>query len=292
MSRPNTRRIASSGARAKELRHQHRHAPDGASWATLLGALLRAAVDRGISEALARERAAVLTGVRYELAFTVPADRQQPVLGRLVLRATMTGPHRIVIDFSAPRDRLRSVRVGDAEITPIYSEDHLIIPADATRAGENAIAIEFTAGDEALNRNDDFLYTLFVPARAHLTFPCFDQPDIKARYTLSLDVPAGWETVANAATVLSDTPSRQHVQFAETKPLPTYLFGFVAGKFSIERATRRGRELRMFHRETDAAKVARNREALFDLHSASLQWLEEYTAIPYPYFLAGSCINP
>src|SRR5205085_11252477 len=48
-------------------------------------------------------------------------------------------------------------------------------------------------------------------------------------------------------------------------------------------ALRNGRELRMFHRETDAAKVARNREALFDLHASALAWLEEYTAIPYPF---------
>src|SRR5258706_16436546 len=82
-------------------------------------------VDGRISEALARERAAVFTAVRYVLAFTVPAYRQQPVLGRLVLRMTMAGPHRIVIDFSAPSDRIRSIRVGEAEITPIYSEDHL-----------------------------------------------------------------------------------------------------------------------------------------------------------------------
>ena len=39
----------------------------------------------------------------------------------------------------------------------------------------------------------------------------------------------------------------------------------------------------MFHRETDAAKVARNREAIFDLHAAALDWLEKYTAIPYPF---------
>ena len=38
----------------------------------------------------------------------------------------------------------------------------------------------------------------------------------------------------------------------------------------------------MFHRETDAAKVARNREAIFDLHAASLEWLERYTGIGYP----------
>ena len=39
----------------------------------------------------------------------------------------------------------------------------------------------------------------------------------------------------------------------------------------------------MFHRETDAAKVARNRDAIFDLHAAALAWLERYTGIQYPF---------
>ena len=39
----------------------------------------------------------------------------------------------------------------------------------------------------------------------------------------------------------------------------------------------------MLHRETDAAKVARNREQIFDLHAAALAWLEDYTGIPYPF---------
>ena len=138
-------------------------------------------VDRGVSEALARERASAFTAVRYDLAFTVPVSRQQPVDGTLRLAVTLAAPRRIVLDFSAPKERVHSVRVGDAAIVPIYAEDHLIIPAEATRAGENRVSIEFTAGDDALNRNEDFLYTLFVPARAHLTWPCFDQPDIKAR---------------------------------------------------------------------------------------------------------------
>ena len=241
-------------------------------------------VDRGISEVLARERAAGYSAVRYDVAFTVPADRRQPLAGVLRLMLTLSAPRRIVFDFSAPKERIRTVRVGDTAVVPVYVEDHVIIPAEATRQGDNRIEIRFAAGDEALNRNDDFLYTLFVPARAHLTFPCFDQPDIKARYTLSLDVPAGWQTVANAAEAGRDeTGDRVRVRFAETKPLPTYLFGFVAGKFSVERATRNNRELRMFHRETDAAKVARNRDALFDLHAAALAWLEEYTSIPYPF---------
>src|SRR4029453_8526106 len=145
----------------------------------LAAAPLPEAVERGISESLARERAAALTAVRYDLAFTVPERRQQPVEGSLRLTAVLAAPRRIVIDFSAPKERVRSVRVADREVVPVYAEDHLIIPAEATRAGENRIAIEFTAGDDALNRNDDFLYSLFVPARAHLTFPCFDQPGVK-----------------------------------------------------------------------------------------------------------------
>jgi aminopeptidase N len=39
----------------------------------------------------------------------------------------------------------------------------------------------------------------------------------------------------------------------------------------------------MFHRETDAAKVARNRDAIFDLHARALAWLEDYTGIPYAF---------
>jgi aminopeptidase N len=122
-----------------------------------------------------------------------------------------------------------------------------------------------------------------VPARARLAFPCFDQPDLKARYTLTLDIPKAWEALANGEeSGRAEHVGRQTIRFAETAPLPTYLFAFAAGRFQIETAERNARRFRMFHRETDAAKVARNRDAIFDLHAASLAWLERYTAIGYP----------
>ena len=142
----------------------------------------------------------------------------------------------------------------------------------------------FRAGDQSLNRNPDFLYSLFVPARAHLAFPCFDQPDLKARYTLELAVPADWEAVANGAELSRDTSGdRTRIRYGETQPIPTYLFAFAAGQFQIETAERNGRTYRMFHRETDAKKVGRNRETVFDLHASALDWLEQYTGIPYPF---------
>jgi aminopeptidase N len=239
---------------------------------------------RGIPETLARERAAAIRALRYDLSFVVPADVGEPVQGRAVVRFTLAAPHRIVFDFAQPPDRVRSVRAGGAAIAASFEDGHLVVPAQATKAGENEIVIEFVAGNDPFNRDREFLYTLFVPARAHRAFPCFDQPDLKARYTLSLDVPTGWETIANAPVSSTESDGqRTRVRFAETQPIATYLFSFVTGKFSVERAQRNGREFRMLHRETDAAKVARNREAIFDLHAAALAWLEDYTAIPYPF---------
>jgi aminopeptidase N len=79
------------------------------------------------------------------------------------------------------------------------------------------------------------------------------------------------------------SPDHLGLIFEETAPISTYLFAFAAGKFVAEDIERDGRRFRMLHREPDAAKVARNRDAIVDLHARSLAWLEDYTGIPYPF---------
>jgi aminopeptidase N len=244
-------------------------------------------IDAGVSLALARERASAIRDLHYDLSFSIPAARNEPIQGRAVVSLTLRAPSRLVFDFAQPRESVRRVAIGGSDAHADFGNGHIVIPANETRVGLNRIEIEFVAGDAALNRNDEFLYTLFVPARARLAFPCFDQPDLKARYRLKLSVPEGWQAVANGASKPADgaqpSGSAAQIEFEETQPLPTYLFAFAAGKFSVETATRGGRTFRMFHRETDAAKVARNKEALFDLHARALSWLESYTSIPYPW---------
>src|SRR5688572_5444655 len=87
---------------------------------------------RGISEALARDRAASIRGLRYELSFTVPDDVAAPVQGRAVLRFTLRRPQAVVIDFAPPRDQVRAVQAGGAAVSFTASDGHLTIPADAT----------------------------------------------------------------------------------------------------------------------------------------------------------------
>lgn len=242
----------------------------------------------GITRALATDRAQRISRLRYDLALVVPESSKEPVRGRETIRFTLADPSRgLVLDFAQPADKVRSLAAGGRKV-PVSPDSaingHLVIPAAALRQGENTIEIEFLAGDESLNRNDEYLYSLFVPARASAAIPCFDQPDLKGALALTLEVPAGWHVIANGAErERATTGGRTVVRFEPTEPIPTYLFGFAAGKFSVERAERGGRTFRMFHRETDQPKVARNRDAIFDLHAKALSWLEDYTGRSYPF---------
>jgi aminopeptidase N len=241
--------------------------------------------ESGISAALAADRAMRVTDVRYILSFVIPDRTTAPVEGRVDIRFVLADTDRpLPLDFAPPATHVRNLTAGGRAVPPGLVNGHLVLPAATLTTGENRVIVEFTAGDVPLNRQDDFLYTLFVPARAHEAFPCFDQPDLKARFSLALDMPAAWNAVANAPEIERTLEgARLRVRFAETKPIPTYLFAFAAGKLSVETAERDGRTLRMFHRETDTARLERNRGTIFDLHAAALAWLEAYTGIPYPW---------
>ena len=238
----------------------------------------------GISRALASERAANISSVRYTLSLSIPPARNEPLRGTAAIRLVLADRAPLIFDFAQPAANVSSIRANGQTADFRAEHGHLVVPAEFLKRGENVVEIAFTAGDEALNRNDEFLYSLFVPARASQTFPCFDQPDIKGSLSLTLEIPSAWAAVSNAPEIGRDVSGdRTTVRFGETAALPTYLFGFAAGKFSVERGERSGRAFHMYHRETDAEKVAANRETIFDLHHQAIDWLETYTDRKYPF---------
>src|SRR6185295_17038906 len=175
--------------------------------------------ERGVSLTLAQDRASRIRDVRYDLQFSIPADAGARVEGRAVITFALTGrAGGLALDFAAVAD-VRRVLAGGREIAFRTVPEHVILPESALGEGANEIAIEFLAGDAALNRNPEFLYTLFVPARARLAFPCFDQPDLKAKYRLALDIPEAWSAIANGEETGRETAGdRLRLRFAETQP--------------------------------------------------------------------------
>ena len=248
---------------------------------TLLVALSAAVIqavtiEPGVSRELAVYRAAHVSDVVYRLSFMVPADKASPVSFYETLQFNWTGDEDLQIDFQGEAGQLDPiVLVNGKKAATVLRDEHIVLPANCLMLGENKVRIGGDCGDKALNRHDDFLYTLFVPDHARSVFPCFDQPDLKARFVLDLDLPEGWVSISNETD----------------KPIPTYLFSFTAGRFQVEKATRDGRLLTALYRETDSAKVAQL-PIVFDQVALSLCWMERYTGIAYPFEHYGFVVLP
>jgi puromycin-sensitive aminopeptidase len=144
--------------------------------------------------------------------------------------------------------------------------------------------------------------TQFEAADARRAFPCFDEPEFKARFALTLDVPAELTAIANGAIERETAREngRKEVRFAETPPISSYLVAYTVGPYeATPAATTRSRvPVRVFLPRGMAAKGMYARDA----HVRSLDYLEAYTAIAYPYgkvdaigvpdFEAGAMENP
>ncbi len=240
----------------------------------------------GVAWELAEHRQRTIRELSYQIELGIPEDRSEPIVGTTVLSFLWDDPDEfdLVVDFMSPGERVHNVLVNGVEVAWSPVHDHVVVPAKDLRRGLNEVRLDYVAGDEALNRSDEFLYTLFVPDRAHFSLPVFDQPNLKASVAWTLRVPEGWKAVANGPLDEASTVQEERtLSFLPTRPIPTYLFAFAAGEFEEDYEVVGDRTLRMYHRETDTAKVERNREAIFQLHARALEWLEGYTGIEYPF---------
>ena len=227
----------------------------------------------GVSRELAVARAGQLSHVSYNLALSVPDEMGRPVAGTVTISFTLQHRADVVLDFQGELDAAAQVNGRSAALR--CTDEHILLPRRLLRKGRNTVTLSFRSTDQALNRHDDYLYTLFVPDHARSCFPCFDQPDLKALFRLRLALPEGWTAIS------SD----------EDHPLPTYLFSFTAGRFSRVETERDGRRLTLLHRETDPQKVAQL-PLVFDQMALSLRWLEAYTGMPYPFSSYGAVAVP
>ncbi len=180
-------------------------------------------------------------------------DKDKPFANVVAVNeANATGAQSVPVAMSAEREK----NVGASE-TPTNSlqslqNEHIIIPKNLLKTGENVIKINFVSpiktSGAAVTRyvdkedNAEYIYSLFVPSDASTAFPVFDQPDLKARFALTLTVPAEWQTVSNteiqqelfiATTDCFKNCYHNKRFFYETKPISTYVFAFAAGDFEV-----------------------------------------------------------
>ena len=248
--------------------------------------------EEGISLELAQLRKQEIKDLKYSLRFSIPEQKQEAVEGETRIQFTIQKPQEIILDFRESADKVKEVSVNGQPTEYTLLNEHIILPQSSTIEGKNEVYIRFTAGNQSLNRNDEFLYTLLVPDRARTVFPCFEQPNLKAAFTLQLEVPTEWEAVSNTSIASENIINgKKHITFLPTEPLSTYLFSFVAGKLKKVEYADGERILTAYHRETDPKKVTQLND-IFEQVASSLHWLEDYTDVPYPFAKYSFIILP
>ena len=242
-------------------------------------------LEKGISLELAKYRKQQVSNVVYDLDFNIPAAKSAPILSSLTLMLTIQELSQdLFLDFNAAKSNLKSLKVNGQKVTINHQNEHLIVSKEALVLGKNTLVVSFIAGELSLNRNEDFLYTLLVPDRASTLFPCFDQPDIKATYQLTITAPKEWEVLCGAfeQNAIEMGDFTKHI-FSQTDKMSTYLFSFVAGKFTAVTKNPGAFDMRFLYRENNQEKIEESLDEVFLIHQKSLDFLEEYTQVKFPF---------
>jgi len=163
--------------------------------------------------------------------------------------------------------------------------------------------------------NNEYMYTQFEPFDCHKMFPCFDQPDLKARLTLSIVAPEEWVVLGNEREKwvkplnnetlnLFEDSSFPHLlsvhqreylfcnelvnknyslhHFDTTPRISTYLFAIAAGPYHVvNNPNEYVVPLRIFMRQS--LKAFGDPAEFFRCTIAGMEWYKEFFGIAYPF---------
>ncbi len=248
--------------------------------------------EKGVSRKLAEVRKQSIDHINYDLFLDIPSDMDSIIKGNITISFRAQNQENVVLDFQTPDHHLESIKYQNKGIDINFIDHHIYVNLDSSQ-DQHIIEIDFIAGDQSLNRNEDFLYTLFVPDRASTALPLFDQPNLKATYTLKIRIPNQWDAISNGRLLSMEAEGNKNlIAFEKTKPISSYLFAFAVGKFSRHNEIVGSDTIEFLYRENDPEKLARNIPEIVQLHIDAKNWLENYTGTPYPFNKFGWATIP
>lgn len=186
-----------------------------------------------------------------------------------------------------PVDVTAAADPGRLPITPVTGHNVLTISSSARYGAEGA----------ALHRYLDpldgatYVYTHLQPAAAHTVFPCFDQPDLKAVFRMTVITPPAWRVVGNAPGHPA-SPGRHVLE--PTPPLPPYLVAVVAGPLATWRdayeAGGRSVPLGVHCRASQADRM--DPGPVLAVARQGIAFYERSFGVPYPFAKYDQCFVP
>ncbi|MCF6472577.1 aminopeptidase N [Nonomuraea sp. MG754425] len=189
----------------------------------------------------ARERARLLKVESYEVALDLTEGEERFESVTTVRFTSDTAGASTFVDLHGAE--VRKVTLNGAELdVAAYDAEKGRFPLPSL-AGTNELVVDASCAymrtGEGLHRFVDpvdqkvYLHSQFETADAHRMYACFDQPDLKATFQLTVLAPADWEVVSNAApsAVEERSAAVKRWEFPPTPVISTYITALVAGHY-------------------------------------------------------------
>ena len=269
----------------------------------------------------ARERAELVTVTRMRVDLDLDqGDREFGSRTRVEFDCARPG----AATFADLRPHaVHRLTLDGADLDPALLRDGRLPLADL--AEHNVLEVEatmlYSRDGQGLHRStdpadgEDYVYGHLFLDNAPTVFACFDQPDLKAPYDVTVRAPAGWVVLGNgAATRTTDSPATSPTDsaatspaagtwtLATTEPLATYYVTVCAGPYVSVTAEHDGIPLGLHARRSLEPQLHEHAEQLLTVTRQSFDYYHRLFGIRYPYgeyhqvfvpeFNAGAMENP
>ncbi|MCT1436209.1 aminopeptidase N [Brachybacterium paraconglomeratum] len=263
----------------------------------------------------ARRRASFLSTDAYEIRLDLTTD-ERTFRTETTLRFDATEARETFLDLIA--EEVHEIELnGELLPDPASRFDGARVRLPALAEGANTVRVLATGRymntGEGLHRFVDpvddevYLYTQFEVSDARRMFACFEQPDLKATYQLTVTAPDHWRVISNAPTPEPSAAGEGTATwtFSPTERMSTYLVALIAGNYqggTGEVTARDGRTIPMgvFARASLAEHV--DAQNVIDVTKAGIDFYEQafdqdfpfrkYDQVFVPEYNMGAMENP
>ena len=256
----------------------------------------------------ARERARLLTVQSYQVDLDLTVG--ESLFGSVTtVRFTCSNPGSdTFIDLTAP-EVTEIVLNGSAVDLGAFDGNRIALTGLAESNELRVVAVcAYSHTGEGLHRFTDpadkgvYMYSDLETFDAHQIYACFDQPDLKATFELTVSAQDDWEVISNmppAGEPESPSPGRRHWRFPATPLLPTYITAVAAGPYYVVRQEHDGIPLGIFCRQSlsqylDPEEIFEATRQGFDFYHREFQVrypFPKYDQLFVPEFKAGAMEN-
>jgi aminopeptidase N len=242
-----------------------------------------------LAQSDAMARSARVSNVDYALAFELTG--KETFSGTTTLQFDLKDKDApLTVDLD--KATIVALAVNGKPVTPQYNNWFITIAAQDLIKGRNTITVSYqrphSTNGEGLHRMVDpadgkvYTYSHFEPAAAHQMFALFDQPDLKATYTLTVSAPADWQVISTTReSKIESAGATKRWSFPATKKLSAYNFSLHAGPYKVWEDNSGKYPMRLLARQSLAAQVTP--ADWFKYTKAGLAYFDAYFGIPYQF---------